>query len=222
MCPRAPGVLGQYQMFKHHLAAYGYPVVRSWLRRGVIYQFCTQQGRPARVTAADRLHLSDTTGEANDDRAQLPIETNARALRFFEEHALRGRGWSYEGGASLRTYYVGACLFAFPNVLQRWSGERRRSIAPHQDLELPVAPQQWSAVSAGIDLDPALAVTSAMTVHDALAAMPASTREVAEQVVLGGASFAEVAATLGVTERAVEGGLYQYRSELTRRGRRAS
>jgi hypothetical protein len=56
-----------------------------------------------------------------------------------------------------------------------------------------------------LQLDPAVTVTSALTVANELKAMPPRTRVVAERIVPGGAPYAEIAAALGITERAVEG-----------------
>ncbi len=41
--------------------------------------------------------------------------TVAKALPRFKEHALAGGGLRFEGGASLPTYFTGACLYIFPN-----------------------------------------------------------------------------------------------------------
>jgi DNA-directed RNA polymerase specialized sigma24 family protein len=148
----------------------------------------------------------------------LSSETNARALQFFRKHVLLAGVWSPEGGASLRTFYVGACLFAFPNVFQRWAGERRRS-SPTLPEQRSDEPEQttWSPTGGNLQLDPAVTVTSALTVANELKAMPSRTRAVAERIVLDGAPYAEIAAELGITERAVEGLLYRYRTEAQRR-----
>lgn len=211
----------QYELFIADLAAYGYPVVRSWLRRGLIFQFCAERGRPVKPTPFDRDHLMTpgAEGPAADDRAELALETNARALTFFREHVLLTGAWTVEGGASLNTFYIGGCLFAFPNVYQRWAGERRRAFptASEDPVESPARPG-WSPARMSIDMDPAVSVTAALTVADELNAMPASTRVVAERVLLEGATFAEVGAELGISERAVEGRLYRYRIEAQRRG----
>jgi DNA-directed RNA polymerase specialized sigma24 family protein len=125
--------------------------------------------------------------------------------------------WSAEKGASLNTFYVGACLFAFPNVFQRWAGERRRSapliLTETPPEELPV----WSPQGGNLDLDPAVSAVSALAVETELAAMPERTQQVAAMLVNEGASFAEIGEKLGMSARAVEGILYRYRVEARRR-----
>jgi hypothetical protein len=43
----------------------------------------------------------------------------ALALPRFREHALIGGGWRLDGGASLPTYFMGACLYIFPNEFRK-------------------------------------------------------------------------------------------------------
>ncbi len=57
-------------------------------------------------------------------RFELAAESVATALRVFHRYALVGEGWSAEGGASLRTFFVGDCLRAFPTVYRRWCAEQ--------------------------------------------------------------------------------------------------
>lgn len=64
--------------------------------------------------------------------------------------------------------------------------------------------------------DPAITVVEHQLVTSELDRMPDKTREVAA-LVLAGHSFTEVAERLGTTERAVEGGLYRYRTKRSRR-----
>ena len=218
----------KYAMFVNALAAYGYPVIRSWLRRGVIYEFCARRGRPATPTEHDRVFLSDprSDSEAADERRELALETNARAVGAFREQVLLTGSWSFEGGASLKTYYVGACLLQFPNVLSTWSTERQHrsfttTIASDLDDFLECT-SQWDALDRTLDHDPAMAVVGQLAVAAELEAMPQRTREAAGRLLLLGASYAEIAADLGITERAVEALFYRYRKVATERqlGRR--
>lgn len=96
----------KYEVFATAPVGYALPVLRSWLRRGLIYQYCAEKGRSVKVTEFQRAHF-----EADgDDRIEIAIETAARALVSFREHALIQCKWTWEGGATLKTYYIGACL----------------------------------------------------------------------------------------------------------------
>ncbi len=194
----------EYEIFAGELAAYGYPVILAWLRRGMIWKHCADRGRPLRPTDVDREILANEF----EERLELAFETVAEALKFFRERVLLAGRWSHEGGATLTTFFIGACLLVFPNVFRRWQ----------------TAEQRWSrALAAGTltcpegrtlaDLpgaDPADVVVGRAAVLSELASMPAGTRDAAA-LVIDGMSFAEAGDSLGTTDRAIEGRLYRYR-----------
>jgi hypothetical protein len=43
-----------YEIFAGELAAYGYPVLLAWLRRGTIWGHCASRGRKVTPTDAER------------------------------------------------------------------------------------------------------------------------------------------------------------------------
>lgn len=47
-------------------------------------------------------------------------------LKQFRTKGLRGGGWREDGGASLKTYFVTACVYAFLNAYRAWRTERER------------------------------------------------------------------------------------------------
>jgi hypothetical protein len=107
----------EYATFAAEFAAYGLAVCRAWLTSGIIFSFCARRGRPL---GRPPDHWS------SDDRHELALETVAVALKEFRERALVRRLWSPDGGASLKTYFIGTCLFVFPNVFRTWQrGEDR-------------------------------------------------------------------------------------------------
>lgn len=207
----------EYEMFRADLAAYGFPVVRSWVRRGLLFRYCAERGRPIHPTDEDRLYVMGATEEARDDRQELAIETVARALKFFHHHVLLKGRWSYEGGATLKTYFVGACVYAFPNVYNRWNGERRRWKPAAGGLDPTLDELRWRPLDPRLDDDPADIVTNRQTAVTELNGMPSRIRDAVTSVVFNDATFADVAEQLGTTERAVEGRLYRYRIEVARR-----
>ncbi|MGW5739962.1 hypothetical protein [Amycolatopsis sp. NPDC003861] len=119
---RADGFTGmQFDLFQYTLAAYGIPVIRSWISRRLIYSLCASHGRSIQVPDEVREYLAGRDGE--DDRVELAEETVAMALKMFKERALAGSEWSPEKGAALATYFIGACLLTFPNVFRTWYRE---------------------------------------------------------------------------------------------------
>lgn len=195
----------KYEIFAGELAAYGYPVLLAWLRRGVIFKYCAEKGRPLNPTDTDR----EVLAESFEERLQLALETVAEALTFFRRYVLLGRRWSFDGGASLTTYFVGSCLFAFPNVFRRWQGEQRRwrQATAMEMLNCP----EGRTLASQPGADPADLVAGRDAVVSELSAMPPETRAAAA-LVIDGATFAEAADQLGTTERGIEGRLYRYRT----------
>jgi hypothetical protein len=201
----------EYEIFAAELAAYGYPVLLAWIRRGVIYTYCMERGRPVKPTDADKEILA----ESFDDRLDLALETAARALDFFREHVLLVGRWSYEGGATLTTYFVGACLFAFPNVFRRWQGEQRRwrgALAAEARIC-----ERDRAITGQPGTDPADVAVGRSVVLEALAQMPPET-QAAAALIIDDMSFAEAASLLGTTDRSIEGRLYRYRTAHAKPG----
>jgi hypothetical protein len=198
----------EYDIFAGELAAYGYPVILGWLRRGEIWKHCADRGRPLRPTDADR----ETLASVFDERLELALETVGEALKFFRDRVLRTGRWSHEGGATLTTFFIGACLLVFPTVFRRWQAARQRWSRALASEALHCPEGRTLADLPGTD--PADAVASRAAVMSELASMPAGTRATAA-LVLDGMSFAEAGQSLGMTERAVEGRLYRYRQRRT-------
>jgi DNA-directed RNA polymerase specialized sigma24 family protein len=63
--------------------------------------------------------LRGSSREAAETRKELAGETAAAALVLFRQKLIDGE-WNPAGGRSLTSYFMGACLYAFPNVLRRW------------------------------------------------------------------------------------------------------
>ena len=193
-----------YEIFAGELAAYGYPVILAWLRRGVIWKHCADRGRPLRPTDMDR----EILGSEFEERLELALETVAEALKFFKDRVLRPGLWSFDGGATLTTFFIGACLLAFPNVFRRWQAAQRRwSMALTAEmLRCPEGRTLADLPTA----DPADVVAGRAAVLSELTSMPAGTGAAAALVV-DGMSFAEAGDFLKMTDRAIEGRLYRYR-----------
>ncbi|MEU9779291.1 hypothetical protein [Streptomyces sp. NPDC047968] len=111
-----------WELMADTLAAYAYPVTMNWLYTGEILSLCAARQRPVRRTP----HDWDALTADRDEREELACETIARALRVFREHALIKGRWNPEGGASLKTYFIGAVLGEFSAVYDRWASERSR------------------------------------------------------------------------------------------------
>ena len=105
-----------WDLLAEQLARYGFRILLGWLRTGKIVQKCVTQGH-----GSPRLPswLMSDEREAQEVRQELVWETLANGLVIFRGNLEAGR-WDPEAGRSLATYFVGACVYAFPNVLRRW------------------------------------------------------------------------------------------------------
>jgi hypothetical protein len=132
-----------FEVFAGELAACGYPVILAWLRRGTIWRHCAERGRPLYPTDAER----DILEGQFDERLELALETVAEGPKFFRERVLLAGWWSFDGGATLTTYFIGACLLALPNVFRRWHvAARRWNLA----LTASVLTSHWGRTLAGL------------------------------------------------------------------------
>lgn len=191
------------ETFEAELAAYAYPVMMAWTRTGEIIRRCRERGRP--------IGIADTgAGWSRDDRCELSTETVARALDFFRDKILIPGAWDPARGATIKTYFVGACLFQFPNVYQRWATERRNwkceCLLDHPGdpagiLDLAGDSGADERIQAREELDLVLAELDEK--------FP-GLRRVAE-LRAQGYSDAEAARLLGMSPRAVEGQWYRFR-----------
>jgi hypothetical protein len=195
----------EYELFRAELAAYALPVLRSFIRRKMIYPMCQRAHRPASATDMAREHLARDV----DDRLELAGETIARGLRLFERYALHGRSWSPERGASLKTFFVGACVRSFAVAFKRWAAEH-----DHPDARaLPLD----AAGNRGAGCDPAEEVVGMARVKGHLDGMKPVARDLAGRVTLFGETFEEAGQPHGLSARAVEGHFYRHRRETQRR-----
>jgi hypothetical protein len=184
------------------LAAYGIPVLMAWMRTGKIIGKCKARGRP----------LSDPAPRwTPDDRLEIAIETTARALVFFTNEVLRPGKWDYRGGATMKTFFIGACLLQFTNVFEVWATEQRHwaqiDLGEEEILDDAVGRSdlEWADPTG----DAAARVCAA---RDFLSSIPDPRTRRAAWLVFGhGASHAEAGAAVGLSAEAVEGRLYRLR-----------
>ncbi|MET8853414.1 hypothetical protein [Amycolatopsis sp. NPDC004625] len=196
----------EYELFRAELAAYALPVLRSFIRRKVIYQMCRDAQRPVDATDKVREHLAHNA----DDRLELACEAVARGLHLFERDALRGGRWSPERGASLKTFFVGACVRSFTDAFKDWVTEH-----DHPDtraLALADDDDRYRALD-----DPADYVEGLAQVKELLDGMKPAIRDTAARIALFDETFEEAGQACDLSARAVEGYLYRIRTEAKRR-----
>jgi DNA-directed RNA polymerase specialized sigma24 family protein len=118
---------------------------------------------------------------------------------FFEQHILRKNMWDPHRGATLRTFFIGACVRLFTNEYNRWVRENR-SFAM-SELELSDSESMSStqlSLEARLDLD------------RNFRALPPSSRELLSRYAHG-YTLGEIADELGLTPKAVEWRIHKIR-----------
>ncbi|MDN3351864.1 hypothetical protein [Actinomadura sp. DC4] len=198
----AQGFAGpDHDRFLDGLARHGLAVIKPWVRTGYIFERCAARrvrGLPSSIPGS----------WSPEDIEELVLDTVARAITVFERDALHGRRWTPDGGASLATYFIGTCLFAFAEVYRRRHTEWQRRLR----IESAVRRERPDDLP-----DVAESVVEQATVMGFLAATTPDPRmRLVAYLHCEGHTHAEIAAVLadGTGARAVEGMLYRYRRQL--------
>ncbi|WP_370333194.1 RNA polymerase sigma factor [Mycolicibacterium hippocampi] len=194
------------------LAAYGLAVLDAWMKTTYIFAKVRDIGRPLPHTYRETMEL--VTNE--DTRDELGAETAARALKKFRDDAQQGTGWSPDGGASLTTFFVGACVQAFNNEFRRWSRQEHswghnRSTDPDTLLEHSDHVAEVARATHMFD-DPERATTDADHFERVLRELNDKEHAILKLTDIG-YSQEEIGELLGITERGVEGRLYRLRNK---------
>ena len=104
-----------WDRLREALAEYGFVVCRAWIGSGQIFTECAKKGisqhRDPRLQS---------------DAEDVAIETVVAALTYFRERVLIPRVWDPELGASLKTFFVGACVLHFRNTYRAWRRQQNR------------------------------------------------------------------------------------------------
>ncbi|MFE4999262.1 RNA polymerase sigma factor [Streptomyces mirabilis] len=193
----------RYERFQEELVRYGISVLRGWMHSGYIFELVAQRGFSLNPHELD---LEDLTTDS-ELRQELATMTIARALPRFRQHAFIDGGWSVEGGASLTTYFMGACAYCFPNEWRRHcTAEARHRRAVRREKELYEPPVSTYTV--------AQEVLSNLSVLDELDEIEDPRQRAVVALTLDGYSQDEIREIVGMpTVRAVEGLLYRWRAK---------
>jgi hypothetical protein len=209
----------KWMMFQAELASYGYPVMMSWIRRGLIFTHCAKLGRSVSPGARELHHLA----EDFEDRNDLAVITVAEALLLFRQHALLDGAWSADRGASLKTFFAGTCQLVFPNVYREWHRTFEKTSLTDEYGLVPA----HDAIGHETGQDPGDLLIAKRAVGDALRAIQSDvdsdTVRAAEYIVYDDLSKSDAAQAAGLTPRALRARfehLRQRRDRQQERGHR--
>ncbi|MFJ3791355.1 RNA polymerase sigma factor [Kitasatospora sp. NPDC090091] len=201
------GFEGQrYERFVEELVRYGIAVLRAWMHSGYIFKLVGGRGfglNPNELEL-EELHLND------DLREELATMTVACALPRFRRRAFVEGGWRFEGGASITTYFMGACIYDFPNEFRKWRTSEEKYF---RALGRQKAFYEDPVRTVGTDEE----VLSKLRVLLELEDIDDPRTKAAVAMVIDGYSQEEICEVLNArTVRAVEGLLYRWRTKIKR------
>jgi RNA polymerase sigma factor (sigma-70 family) len=172
-----------WDRFASELARYAVAVMLAWLRTGEIVKQCQRLGFRVGISPSNL---------ADEDRVDLAHDTVVQGLVDFKAHALLGGGWTFDGGASLKTYFMGRCKFAFRNVSRNWLTQQRERLQT-SSVGAWADEIDWLTTPGG---DPAEAAARRQEVQDALAELPDERSAFAVTTQSMGYTYAEIAELL--------------------------
>ena len=204
----------RYEIFQSELVAYAVPVLMHWLETGKIYRECAARGRPVYWKESERAVLRDDA----EEREKIATSAVARTLRFFRDDVLVGARWRPDGGASLRTFFVGAVLLRFNDVYETWVREHRQ-----QRRCVPVGfgheEDQWAFLEADGQTPEEIA-TGNDRVHRYINSLKSETDQaIVTLAVYHSLTHEEIAAQLGINPGAVTMRIQRLRKAYRRAGR---
>jgi DNA-directed RNA polymerase specialized sigma24 family protein len=106
----------EWERLRNALAEYGFVVCRAWIGSGQIFRECARKRIPGLRWDA----------RLASDAQDVAVDTVVPALGYFREHVLVPRVWTPDGGASLKTFFVGACVLHFRNAYRTWRRQQAR------------------------------------------------------------------------------------------------
>ena len=200
------------------LWVYALPVLKAFIRTMRMHQLlCRYQ--PARpwisIIPEDQVVLRNSEAE----RDGLAVDTIIRAVKDFRRNALERRKWSPDGGASLRTYFIGTCALNFPRAYQRWSkdrGTRLDSLAARYAICLESVADQVAT----LDPDPAVSAADRDVLRRIVAVAQPTTKLILA-LLMQDLTQQQVADELGLTAISVERRMASLRRRARNQRRRA-
>lgn len=205
-----------YRKLSQRLLGYSYPVVSSMVNTGTIFAKAFRYRQPISkdAQAAAARWNAEERHDAIDDSI-------AWGSGFFLEYGLKRGKWDHRRGATLATYFVGACICGFIRVCNdRWKHEQLARAfvqsAPHREAGTGVREDALHSLPArGLEgRDPADVVAARDEVTRTMSKIKSA--EVREALLLqaDGMTQAEAAGAVGLTPKSLERRLAHQRSKL--------
>lgn len=188
------------EAFASDLWIFGWDVIRGLVGSGRIGSIPATL--PALVLPPEAWFV---LGDSTEEREQVVLDTLIKTIPTFIRSLEAGR-YEPKRGASLETFFVGACGIQFRDVAKSWHTRQHR-----RQYELGAF--DWDGVFGGMpSADVERRIDMRRLVAAILKDVSPQQRIVLVHCLLEGRSHGEVAEMMGVTSRSVEGHLYRARS----------
>jgi hypothetical protein len=117
----------RWEKFRHYALDDVQPILLGWIKDGSIYERAARFGRFAGPTPPP--------GWTARDREEVVVAAIHDAIASFKHMALER--WDPRGGASLKTWFVKACVIAFTGAFNHWYTETRLASSISRRRESP-------------------------------------------------------------------------------------
>ncbi|MGV9337009.1 hypothetical protein [Nocardia sp. NPDC003726] len=210
---RAQGVQGPvWKTVIIALSEYATQVLDPWIWSGEIYSKLDEKMIGLKIGTTERAALTVN----REYRQEIIAHTVVGALTKFREAMRAGKGWDPCRGAQLRTYFVTACLYEFPRVLEgdlRWRRTNQPVPVEYDDIN-----ELLETGGRGMfrpHVDPIAAATDRLMITNYLATLTAPDQIIVRAVAEGytHAEIAHLFPSLALTPKAIERRLYRVRQE---------
>jgi hypothetical protein len=191
----------EWRQFARALAEYGYAVFRAWLGTGEIVKRLSVRTVRGRAILPSPFRLDE------DAVGELAAELIVRGIHSFRTNVLLKGRWQADGGASLKTFFVGHLLFLVPATYRRWRLDRGDEVAFSPDEPLMEPAVGGVAATDRADFR--------LLLEEISGRLPAATRRMF-QLQADGWSVADIGRSLGVSESKVKTDMLRARQRLAR------
>lgn len=198
---RAP--CSEYQVLASRLVAYAMPVFKDWLRSGNIKKELLDRHLANPLSGDDYLRMHSSLAA----RDALAVAIVIAGEEFFRSNVIPNHKWRSDGRASLETYFVVGCLYTFAKAVREWRREHPEwsdTLVPFNGDELLSIPAASNSMELTNERD---LVLNLIKIAPPLVAQIISG-------MLAGYTYAEIGEQVGLSERAIEGRMYRFRTNI--------
>lgn len=200
-----------YEEFKAVLIDYGYGVINGWAREGKLLAECRR--KKARGLPPDGLLFTESL--ARERREDLVSDIVVAGIHRFTNDSMRGGKWSPDGSASMKTYFIGGCLFSAVGPLAALAQELREEkqrVELEQEVVQHYLPKQISTDPQISAADFADAVVDNSHAQELLQRLSPKDRELVEMKD-SGLTYRQMASNLETTPKGIESRLKRIRRD---------